>query len=85
MVLWGIVELGMSTVGVYNILKGLYNMYQDAETIKKQYRENQAITDQYLHVQKKQVNPLTQSQYTRFEGEFLVLNKSCILDPYKSS
>ena len=82
MVLWGIVELGISTVGAYNILKGIYNMYKDAEDIKDQYRQNQAITEQYRSVQQ-EIDPLTNSQYSRFEGEFLVLNKSCILDPYK--
>lgn len=84
MVLWGIVELGISTVGAYNILKGVYNMYKDAEDIKDQYRQNQVITDQYRRVQQT-VDPLTESQYHRFEGEFLILNKSCILDPYKDN
>lgn len=82
MVLWGIVELGISTVGAYNILKGIYNMYKDAEDIKDQYRQNQDITEQYRRVQQA-IDPLTESQYNRFEGEFLILNKSCILDPYK--
>jgi len=82
MVLWGIVEIGMSTVGAYNIIKGLYNMYKDAEEIKDQYRESKAITNQYIRIQNG-IDPLTQSQYNRFEGDFLLLNESCILDSKK--
>lgn len=85
MVLWGIVEIAISTVGVYNVAKGIYNIYCDAENIKEQYRNHQKITEQYLRTQKIKKCSLTESQYDRFEGEFIVLSKSQILDPYKKS
>ncbi len=83
MVLWGIVELTVSAVGAYNIIKGVYNMYCDAEEIKNQYRSNQRTTEEYRRAQiGNRVDPLTESQYGRYEGEFMVLTKSMIIDPY---
>ncbi len=81
MVLWGIIEITVSAVGGYNVIKGIYNMYCDAEKIKRQYREHQKITEQY-RAQNSSQDQLTESTYQRFEGEFLILNKSCIIDPY---
>ena len=52
MVLWAITEFAVSTVGTYNIIKGIYNMYLDAETIKKQYRVHQKISEEYKHTTK---------------------------------
>lgn len=78
-----IIELTVSAVGSYNVIKGLYNMYHDAEKIKKQYREHQRITEQYKNTQNLQPDYLTESTYQRFEGEFLVLSKSSIIDPYQ--
>lgn len=80
MVLWGVVELAVSAVGAYNIAKGVYNMYRDAEEIKNQYRSHQRTVEQYRNAQN--INSLTESQYDRYEGEFMVLNKSAIIDPY---
>ena len=86
MVLWGIVELAVSAVGMYNITKGMYNMYCDAEEIKGQYRKHQQTTEEYRRAQHlAAIDPLTESQYSRFEGDFMVLNRSCILDPYTKS
>jgi len=85
MVLWGIIELAVSTVGVYNLAKGVYNMYCDAETIKEQYRNHQKIANEYRRTQGLKNINLTESQCNRFEGEFIVLKKSQILDPYGKS
>lgn len=84
MAFWGIFELAMSAVGVYNIIKGSYCMYRDAENIKDQYRQHQRLSDEYKRAQLLLGNPLTDSQYHRLEGEFLLLNKSCILDPHNT-
>ena len=81
MIIWGLIELTISTVGGYNLVKGLYNMYRDAEEIKNQYRRNQKLTEQYKVVQGTH-NTLTESTYHRFEGDFLVLNRSQMIDPY---
>lgn len=83
MALWAIVELTVSTVGAYNLAKGIYNMYRDAEEIKTQYRQHQQTAKQYRKAQPVKEVSLTESQYHRYEGEFMVLNKSMILDPYK--
>lgn len=81
MALWAIVELTVSSVGVYNLMKGVYNMYCDAEEIKTQYRQHQTTAEQYRRAQAGR--SLTESQYDRYEGEFMVLNKSMIIDPYQ--
>ncbi len=81
MALWGIVEITVSAVGAYNLVKGMYNMYCDAEHIKNQYRTHQNTTEQYRKSQSTNYS-LTESQYHHCEGEFVVLNKSCIIDPY---
>jgi len=71
MVLFAIIELTVSSVGAYNIIKGLYNMYCDAEVIKEDYRNHQEITRQYKQAQQNG-NPslLTETQYRRMEGQF---------------
>ena len=81
MALWAIVELTISTVGTYNLVKGVYNMYRDAEEIKTQYRQHQHTAEQYRRAQTG--HSLTESQYDRYEGEFMILNKSMIIDPYQ--
>ena len=84
MALWGVVEIAVSAVGAYNIVKGAYNMYCDAEVIRDQYRQHQKTTEQYRRAQLDDTdNLLTESQYHRYEGEFMVLNESAILDPYR--
>lgn len=86
MALWAIMELTVSTVGAYNLVKGVYNMYRDAEEIKTQYRQHQHTAEQYRRAQRKNKrDSLTESQYHRYEGEFMILNRSMILDPYKTS
>lgn len=83
MVIWAVVELTVSAVGAYNLAKGVYNMYRDAEEIKNQYRQHQKTTEQYRRAQNGQNNdPLTESQFNRYEGEFIVLDKSMIIDPH---
>lgn len=82
MALWGVIELAVTTVGTYNIFKGFYNMYCDAEKIKDEYRSHQKITKDYLQAQGVKYNPLTESQFQRFEDEFLVMQRSQIIDPY---
>ena len=81
MIFWSIIELAISTVGGYNIVKGMYNIYCDAEEIKNQYRKNHKLTEQYKDIQCS--HNLTESTYQRFEGDFLILNKSQMIDPYK--
>lgn len=77
-------ELTLSAVGVYNFVKGVYNMYCDAEEIKNQYREHQKTMYEYKLAQNVMETSLTESQFHRFEGEFVVLNKTAIIDPYKN-
>ena len=84
MVIWGIVEIAISAVGAYNIAKGAYNMYCDAEVVKNQYRQHQRTTEEYRRAQlAERRDPLTESQFDRYEGEFMVLNESTIIDPYR--
>ena len=85
MALWGIIEITISAVGAYNLVKGVYNMYCDAEVIKNQYRTHQRTTEQYRRAQSADhQDSLTESQNHRYEGEFIILNKSAILDPYQT-
>ena len=85
MVVLFIVEAVVSAVGAYNITKGVYNMYCDADKIKRQYRHHQRIAEEYLIAQgNNRRDPLTESQFERYEDNFIVLNKSTILDPYNS-
>lgn len=86
MVLGAIIELTVSVVGVYNLAKGAYNMYCDVDKIKKQYRDHQHITEEYRRSQVgKGIDHLTDSQYHRYEGEFIVLEERTILDPYRKN
>lgn len=81
MSLWGLV---ISTVGFYNIIKGIYSMYCDADGIKNQYRLHQKVINDYKQTQNyKKQNRLTESQYHLYEHEFVLLNESQILDPYR--
>lgn len=56
-------------VGLYNLAKGIYLVYSDVAELKQQYRDYH----RYKELQKIQFDPLTQSQYACFEGEFNVL------------
>ncbi len=69
MVVLVMLEILGSGVGVYNLVKGLYNMYTDAGSLQQQYKEYQM----YQNIQKGKFDPLTQSQYTCFEDNFVVL------------
>lgn len=73
MVIWFAVEIVVSAVGMYNISKGVYNMYRDAETIKKKHRQHQKTIEEYRNACTDSKS-LTESQYHRYEGEFLILN-----------
>jgi len=81
--IWILIEVAVSAVGAYNIVKGAYNMYKDAETVKDQYREHQKITEEYLRTQGvKHQDPLTESQFDRQNDAFVVLSESQVVDPY---
>lgn len=82
MIVWGLIELAVSTVGSYNIIKGIYNIYCDAEEIKNQYRKSQKLTEAYKTAQKIN-NSLTESTFHRFEDDFLIINRAGIIDIYK--
>ena len=69
-----LIELTISSVGAYNIAKGLYNMYRDAEIIKQEYRNHKELTKQYKRAQQDgQPDVLTDSQYIRMEGQFQII------------
>ena len=87
MVVWIFIEVAVATVGAYNLLKGAHNMYCDAESIKEQYRNHQKVTEEYFRTQglTKNIDPLTESQFARFEDEFMILKQSQIIDPYKDN
>lgn len=72
MVLWILFEAAVSTVATYNFVKGAYTMYRDVEHIKEQYRDHQKNIEDYLRAQGPH-DSMTESQFTRFEGEFVVL------------
>ena len=63
-------EILGSGVGLYNLIKGLYTMYSDTESMRKQYKEYQ----EYLDAQQQgSIDLLTESQYTRFENGFAIV------------
>ena len=80
MVLWSIVELTITTVSTYNMVKGMYNMYCDAEKLKQEYRNHQHSVNEYLRTINKTDIKITESQYHRVEGEFMILEKSQLLN-----
>ena len=71
MVLLGIVEIAVYIVSGYNLARGFYDFYTDANKIKKTYKEHQRISKQYTVLTTKP--NLTESTYSRFEGEFLII------------
>lgn len=74
MVLWGLIEITVTTVGTYNIIKGIYNIYRDAEKVKEKYKSHKTVTQEYLRTQGiQQINELTDSQYKRLEDDFLLI------------
>ena len=83
MVIMGVIQVVGSAIGAYNLVKGAYNMYCDAEVIKNQYRQHQRIVDEYRDAQTEKHDILTDSQFHRYENEFLVVNESMIIDPFK--
>jgi hypothetical protein len=81
MVLWLVIEAAISAVGAYNIAKGVYNMYKDADVIKNEYKRHQRTSEQYKLAQLRKRRPvLTDTQYDRYEDEFALLTQSTILD-----
>ena len=71
---WGVI---LSALGVYNITKGMYNMYKDAEKLKTQYDKYQKITEQYSKFFKDNdcddEQDLTISQYEKYQDDFLII------------
>jgi len=69
--IFALIELTVSSVGAYNIIKGLYNMYCDAEVIKQEYRNHREMTIHYRQAQQNgTTNSLSETQYRRMEGQF---------------
>ena len=64
-------ELTVSVVSLYNISRGVYNMYSDAKQIGKTYKTYRKTTEQYRATQKES---LTESQLISCEGEFVVMD-----------
>lgn len=73
MVLWLLAELAVSTVGGYNIAKGMYNMYKDADNLKDEYKKHRRTVKEYRKIQLNQKDELTESQFERQRGEFVVV------------
>jgi len=69
MIVMILLEIIGSGVGVYNLTKGIYNMYTEVGKIKQSYLDYQY----YQEIQQKSFDPLTQSQYVCFEEDFEVL------------
>ena len=82
MVIWFIVEAVVSAVGVYNITRGVYNMYCDAEKVKKEYRKHQRTAEEYCAAQIKASDQLSESQFHQYENNFILLNQSTIMRDY---
>ena len=80
----GPIEIAFSIIGAYNLVRGAYNMYCDAEEIKNQYRRQQKEMYEYRRAQNALNTSLTESQFHRVENEFIVLNRSLIIDPHAS-
>ena len=71
--LWLIIDATIGAVGSYNIIKGIYGMYRDAKTIKKEYTKKQHEIKAYRQLQ---VNKplLTDSQFIKRDSEFIELS-----------
>lgn len=69
MVIMIILELVGSAVGLYNLAKGVTNMYTDAEKYKKQQEEY----NRYLQLQHMKPDPLTESQYVCIAEGFEII------------
>jgi hypothetical protein len=70
---WGLFEIAISAVGVYNVLKGVYNIYKDAEHIKTEYKQQSNIIKTYKELQFNNNQSLTESQYVRKTDDFIVI------------
>lgn len=73
MVLWVLAELAVSTVGGYNIAKGMYNMYKDADKLKDDYKKHRRTVKEYRKMQLNQKDELTASQFERQKDQFVVV------------
>jgi len=76
MAFWAAVEITLSAMGMYNITKGFYSMYCDADEIKTKYNNHKKTKEQYHISQTKNNNdPLTESQYINYKNDFIILKK----------
>jgi hypothetical protein len=69
MVIMIILEIVGSAVGLYNLAKGVINIYSDAE----EYRRQQEEYNKYIEMQKKTPDLLTKSQYECFVEGFEII------------
>lgn len=72
MVLW-IIEIAITAVGSYNIIKGVYNIYTDANKIKKTYDKTKKNLSYYKNIDLFKSIDMTESQYKTEEDEFVIL------------
>ena len=56
-------------VGLFNLGKGVYSIYEDAINYKKMKTEY----NEYIELQKRPIKKLTESQYAIYEGEFMII------------
>ena len=73
MVIWAVFDLTVATVGTYNLIKGIYEMYGEATKVKKEYKVYKRRKKEYKRTQGVAPNPLTQSQFSNVEKEFLLV------------
>lgn len=72
MSVWTIFEIAVSSLGIVNVVKGVYNMYCDADEIKTNYKNHTKTREQYYIDQLGHYNkPLTDSQYIKHEQKFV--------------
>jgi len=69
----GLINITFTIVGAYNFVKGIYNMYCDAQKIKDEYKDYQKNIYNYKREQHLINTSLTESMYHRMEEEFLIL------------
>ena len=68
----------LSAVGAYNIIKGAWSMYSDAQSIRDRYQEYRHLSYKYRREQNVLSSPMSESQCVRTIDEFYILDDSPI-------
>ena len=70
-----IIDLSLNTLSTYNVIKGLYELYNDLDFIKNKYDKYIFIKNQYLNIKNSKYKKDTTEKSINFEKDCIKIHQ----------